>query len=306
MHWLTRIAALLLALGMVAAPARASRCDGAEFRAMTYNIRLDTPADGPNRWELRRDLLIGQLRLVRPAILGLQEVVPGQRADLVAAMPGYAVLGGGRDDGKLAGEASPLLIEKSRFRVLSSGMFWLSPTPDLPSLGWDAAYRRVATWAHLVDRVSGQRILAMNTHWDHVGLHARQGSAGQLRQWIGAEVGKGEAVLVLGDFNAPLAEPSLQTLMAPQGSFSGLRDSRAASREPPAGGAITFNGWDPLPKTGQTIDHVLVGQGLAVNRYHVLAAHFDGRLASDHFAVVADLAFTRPEKGCAAAPRASR
>lgn len=259
---------------------------------MSYNIRLDTPADGPNRWDLRRDLLIGQLRLLKPDILGLQEVLPGQRGDLGAALPGHVVLGGGRDDGKLAGEAAPLLIDRARFRITASGTFWLSPTPEVPSLGWDAAFRRVATWARLTDRTDGQRLLVINTHWDHVGQQARLNSAHLLNGWIARQRRRGEEVVVLGDFNAPLSEASLLALTGPS-----LREARALAIEPPVGPVTTFNGWVMVPAPGGAIDHVLVSPGLGVRRHHVLAEQFGGRLASDHFPVIADL-FRRTPANC--------
>ncbi len=287
---------LALALLFGATMAQAATCRPDPFRVMTYNIRLDTESDGANRWPHRRALFTGQIRLLLPDLLGMQEVLPGQRADLVADLPGYMALGGGRDDGKLAGEASPLFVARARFAVLASGMFWLSPTPAVPSLGWDASYRRVATWAHLRRRADGLALLAINTHWDHLGKEARLGSARQLRQWITANRRKGEAVVLLGDFNAPLTEASLQALLSPPL----LRDSRALSLEPPIGATITFNGWTTVPIAGDTIDHVLVGDGLGVQRYHALAEHFDGRLASDHFPVIADLI----PQACAARPRA--
>lgn len=284
------ILALIAAFpGGLAAPAAARSCAAPELRVMTYNIRLDTEADGANRWALRRDLLIAQLRLLRPAIAGFQEVLPGQRADLAAALDGHVMLGGGRDDGKEAGEASPLLIEKLRFRVMSHGMFWLSPTPDRPSRGWDAAYPRVATWAHLVTRGTGRRILTINTHWDHQGVAARAQSATQLHSWISANTLPGEAVLLLGDFNAPLSEGSLRSLLAGRGEATALRDARTLALEPPAGGPATFNGWRIDPDPSPAIDHLLVGPGLAVTRFHILAAHSGGRLASDHFPVIADM-----------------
>ncbi len=280
-------AVLLVVAGQ--AMAGPAGCGAAEFRAMTYNIRLDTPADRENRWAMRRDLLFGQIRLLKPAVLGMQEVLPGQRADLVAALPGYQVLGGGRDGAREGGEASPLLVDRLVFRVVSVGMFWLSPTPDRPSRGWDAAYPRIATWAHLVRRSDGRRLLAVNTHWDHIGLQARLNGALQLTGWIAAHRREDEAVLVLGDFNAVLSEPSLQTLLS-----AGLRDAQAAAIEPVTGPAATFNGWTMIPDKAEAIDHILVGKTLAVRRYQVLAQHFDGRLASDHFPVIADLIFDAP------------
>lgn len=290
---------LLLFLALVlAAPVAAAnrRCSAEELRVMTYNIRLDTPADGPNSWPLRANLLIGQIRLVRPAILGVQEVLPGQRADLVAALPEYAALGGGRDDGMRAGEASPLFVDKRLFQIKSSGMFWLSPTPKVTSLGWDAAFRRVASWAHLVRRSDGQRLLAINTHWDHIGKEARLNSAYQLRDWIAVHQGNNEHVVLLGDFNASLAEDSLGVMLV-----NALGDAKALSLEAAIGVSATFNGWALVPGKGEAIDHVLVSDGLRVRRYHALAEHFDGRLASDHFPVVVDLQLPQ-SAGCRKIP----
>lgn len=270
--------------------AGARTCAPGEFRAMTYNVRLDTPADGPNRWSERRNLLVAQIELVRPQLLGMQEVLPGQRADLVSSLPGYIFVGGGRDDGKLAGEASPLAIERAAFRLVEGGMFWLSPTPEVPSLGWDAGFRRVASWARLVRRSDGAPLLALNTHWDHQGKAAREGAARQIAQWIATHRRKGEAVVLMGDFNASLDEPSLQHLLSGEGEGLALADSRAAAGNRAVGATITFNGYQIAPGTGGTIDHILLGAGASVVRYHALAEHFDGRLASDHFPVIADVA----------------
>ena len=86
---------------------------------------------------------------------------------------------------------------------------------------------------------------------------------------------------------------SLQDLLALP-----LGDAKARSIEPAIGASITFNGWETVPNKGDTIDHVLISDGLRVRRYHALAEHFDGRLASDHFPVIADLFFTPVGKGC--------
>lgn len=291
------IAAVLLALAGQAGAKGASCTPSAPLRAMTYNIRLDTPADGENRWERRRALLVSQIRLVRPAVLGMQEVLPGQRADLEAALPGYLRMGGGRDDGKDAGEASPLFVDRAAFAVQASGTFWLSPTPDRPSKGWGAAYPRIASWAHLRRRQDGLRLLAINTHWDHIGAQARAESARQIAGWIAGNKASGEALVLLGDFNAPLDEPSLRWLTGANGPGTGLVDSRAAAGVNAAAGTNSFNGFDPLPRSGGVIDHILVESGASVPLYHLLAAHFDGHVASDHFAVIADLTFACRKAG---------
>ena len=74
---------LALTLALFAAPAMAAPanagCVGTPLLAMTYNIRLDTPTDGDDAWPHRRNFLIGQIAVMRPELLGLQEVLPHQK-----------------------------------------------------------------------------------------------------------------------------------------------------------------------------------------------------------------------------------
>jgi endonuclease/exonuclease/phosphatase family metal-dependent hydrolase len=170
----------LTALTIAAAPPPKS-C--APLRVMTYNIRLDLESDGVNRWSARRDQFIGQLQLMRPAILGLQEVVRRQQADLERNLPNYTFLGLPREAGPM-GESSNVAFDRTVFQLKTSGTFWLSPTPAIPSKGWDAAYSRTATWAHLVRRSDGCRYLAVNTHLDNEGQLARLEGAKQILRWI--------------------------------------------------------------------------------------------------------------------------
>ena len=254
---------------------------------MSYNIRLDLESDGINRWANRRDQFIGQIRLMSPAIVGLQEVVPGQKSDLEKALPGYDFLGVARDDGRSKGEFSNLAIRRDIFRVRSSGTFWLSPTPGVPSKGWDAAYPRIATWAKLVRRSDGRRFLALNTHFDHVGETARLQSARQIAGWLSAQRTAGESVIVTGDLNAEPGTPPIRELTS---STLGLRDAHEASQTPRIGPDGTFNAFVMVPNESRRIDYVLASPALAVENYAVLAWQGEGgRPASDHFPVVADL-----------------
>ena len=277
------LASLAVAI-MGAGPA--STCE--PLRVMSYNIRLDLEADGINRWANRRDQFIGQIRLVQPAILGLQEVVPGQKADLEKALPGYDFLGVARDDGRSKGEFSNLAVRRDIFRVRSSGTFWLSPTPGVPSKGWDAAYPRITTWAKLVRRSDGRRFLALNTHFDHIGQTARLQSARQIAGWLLAQRKAGDAVIMTGDLNT---EPGTAPIRELTQSTLGLRDAHDASRTPRIGPDGTFNAFMLVPSETRRIDYILVSPSVAVENYAVLASHSEGgRPASDHFPVIADLA----------------
>jgi endonuclease/exonuclease/phosphatase family metal-dependent hydrolase len=269
------------ALSIAAVPAKQT-C--APLRVMTYNIRLDLDSDGINRWANRRDQFIGQIGLMHPAILGLQEVVPGQKADLERALPDYAFVGVPREKD---GESASLAFDRNLFRLQTSGTFWLSPTPDVPSKGWDSAYSRVATWAHLTKKNNGGRFLAVNTHLDNEGKQARLEGARQISRWIAANSMPGELVVLTGDFNTTPDSPPVQVFTS---TPLGLRDARTITRTPAVGPEGTWNDFVLLPTESERIDFVLIDPRMTVERYGVLAWHDNGgRPASDHFPVVADL-----------------
>ncbi len=260
----------------------------AHLRAMTYNIRLDTERDGANKWAFRHAGVSAQIDWLRPDILGLQEVTFNQKQDIAADAPDYQLIGVGRDDGVDAGESSPIGFRIDRFTLLESGTFWLSPTPHVPSKGWDAAFARVATWVRLRDTKTRRTIFVLNTHWDHIGVEARNQSARLMRERIALHRRKGDCAILLGDFNTEISSDALKELMghAPDVIF---RDSRQASETPPFGPTCTFNDFKLQPERKDTIDHIFVGPQVVVERYAVIAQNVDGRMLSDHYPVLADL-----------------
>lgn len=285
-----------LAIALLLAPASVSaQCTSRPVLAMTYNIRLDTTSDGLNAWTYRKGFLIGQIASLRPELLGLQEVLLNQKRDLEAAFPGYRFVGAGRDDGKEGGEFSPLAVDTAQFQVGESGTYWLSPSPAVPSLGWDAGYKRLVTWARLIRRGDRARILVLNTHWDHQGLVARRESGKLILDWLERYRRRGEQLVLMGDFNAEDTEESVAQLTAASTPSSVLFDARRISATGSTGPAFSFNAFNAFPTSGKLIDHIFVGAGIGVRSHSVIAQHENGRVASDHFPVVALLDI--PDRG---------
>ena len=284
-------AALALLVGACAhvAPAPAERA--VELRAMSFNIRLDLASDGPNAWPNRKAIVADLIRHEAPALLGLQEVLLHQKTDLEAALPDYTFVGAARDDGGDKGEFSSLAFRRDRFDLLESGTFWLSPTPSVPGKAWDAAYPRIATWAELRERTSGRRLAVLNTHFDHVGLEARLNSAAIIADWTQRRSAAGDAVVVMGDFNAPPSSPPIRLLA--DRARSGLRLASAVSATPPYGPAGTFTAFKIDADAAEPIDHVLVSDQFDVAGFATVTQHWGGRLPSDHYPVVADLVVRR-------------
>ena len=155
-------------------------------------------------------------------VLGVQEAKPSQMSDL-RTMPGFASVGVGRDGGD-RGEYSAIFYRTDRLRVLDSGTFWLSETPDTVSKGWDAALNRICTWAKMKDRRTGRVFYFFNTHFDHVGREARLRSAELLAGRIRAVAGDKYPVLCTGDFNAHAESEPVAVMKTV------LRDAREASQ----------------------------------------------------------------------------
>ena len=127
------------------------------MNVMTFNIRCSVKADGLNWWENRKDLAANVIKFYDVDIFGSQEVLHSQLTDLLDRLPGYAYVGVGRTDGKTKGEYSPILYKKDRFSLLKSGNFWISEDINaVGKKGWDAACERIATWAILKDKESGE------------------------------------------------------------------------------------------------------------------------------------------------------
>ncbi|WP_415379341.1 endonuclease/exonuclease/phosphatase family protein [Halosimplex sp. TS25] len=260
-------------------------------RVLTYNVRRDVASDGEFDWAARRDAVASTLRFHRPDVIGLQEPLAHQYADLRAALPDYEWVGESRERGDGEGEFCPVGYRRDRFERVDAGTFWLSPTPDEPgSVGWDATYPRIATWARLEDRRTGEPLLFAGTHLDHEGPQARREGAAVLRERVAAlrDADRREATVVAGDLNCRAGDEPHGILAGTSDRSSPFADAREASAHPPHGPSTTRTDFESLLPERQ-IDHVFVAD-CAVAGYGVAADVVgDGWFPSDHLPVVADL-----------------
>ena len=263
------------------------------IRALTFNIRYDNPADGENGWKHRRDGVAKLIQEQKVDVAGLQEVVVNQLDDLRERLPEYEFLGVGRDDGQRKGEFSPLLVRKEAFDVVSSGTFWLSPTPDRPgSKGWDAALPRICTWAQLRSRQGGRGdILAASTHFDHRGVEARRQSAKVIRKQLADLQSTNKVsggIIVMGDFNCTAKDAPYAALVEMDKEGEELPvwiDAYQCKDVVRAGPDSTWNGFTAIVP-GQRIDFIFF-HGLTAQRHEVIDARVGERFLSDHLPVLA-------------------
>jgi len=263
-----------------------------DVRVMSYNIRYGTAKDGENHWDKRKDFLIETIKAFDPDLLGTQETLGFQRDYLAEKLPGYDVLGVGRDDGKEAGEMAALYFKRSRFEKLDGGHFWLSETPNQPgSKSWDAALTRMVTWVKLRDRrqPNAKPLAFFNTHFDHRGQQARLESARLLRSRV-TELGKTCRVIVTGDFNAGEdSEPYRALFGSDDGGQSALRDAYRVAHPKREANEGTFSSFKAGATAGPRIDWIGVSREWQVVKAVVDRTERDGRTPSDHFSMTAIL-----------------
>jgi len=257
---------------------------------MSFNIRYATAADGENRWEKRRHLVVGVIRRHAPDVVGLQEALATQLDELVEVLPEYAIVGVGRDDGKRAGEFAAILYRQDRFSVADSGTFWFSDTPALPgSVGWGNHVTRICTWARFLHDGGGKPFYVFNVHLDHESAPSRLRSAQLLVERVEARR-HADPVIVTGDFNCSEGDPPVRLLTsrAEDGSLDFADTFRV--RHPNTEVVGTFNGFRGV-RDGPKIDYILAPRSARVLEAEIIRNHDAGRYPSDHFPVFARIVF---------------
>ena len=255
------------------------------FTIMSYNIRWNSPDDGVNVWDNRKEWLTESIEFFEGEIVGAQEVTHTQLQDMKDLLPNYESVGVGREGGT-KGEYSPIFYNKERFEVLESDTFWLSENPEeVGSKSWDSSLPRIVTWARFEDKNTGKEFYFFNTHFDHRGEVARNKSAEIITEKIEEIVGD-EPVILTGDLNtAPDSEPyNILLDQEMEDTYSNLDESQIYTP------GYTFNSWDIEAKGDRhRIDYVFYkGEELSPVKYHVLDGQRGKRFISDHFPVIVE------------------
>lgn len=251
---------------LMAAMAVAASMLASDLTVVTYNLRYPNSSDAEtgNGWQQRMPYAAGQLQFIRPDVFGTQELYLSQINDLLKALPQYDYIGVGRDDGKENGEHSAIFYNRDNVRLVDSGNFWISETPDMPSKGWDANNVRICTWGHF-ETLDGTPFYYFNMHMDHIGVTARREGGRLILSKIKEIAPEGATVILSGDFNVDQSSEVYDVFAS-----SGILDDsygKARYRFAPNG---TYNAFKPQRTTPSRIDHIFVSPSVDVDRYAIL------------------------------------
>ena len=278
-------------------PRRRLRLD--RLRIMSFNVRGSFRDSGtPNAWPERAGLNVETIRHHSPDVIGFQELQSGNLETYGENLPRYDHLPGPEYGNAARPSLNAIFFDAGRLRLLGSGGFWLSMTPERYSSSWDSRAVRSANWAYFEPAFAGPSFLHLNTHLDHVSERARvEGSRLIIRKVarLLQRYGEDTPVLVTGDFNCRPRSPAYRSFVE-----NGFVDTYLAASNEDAGGEHTFHAFkgsryrDARPHLGpRRIDWILLKDPLhrlRVVSHYIVRDHAGERYPSDHYPVLADLA----------------
>jgi len=247
---------------------------------ISYNIRYDNNWDIENSWKIRRNKISQILVQYSPSIIGIQEGLLNQVQYIDSSLIDYDYVGVGRDDGKKKGEFCAIYFDTTRYVLLKNSTFWLSETPDTISVGWDAALERICTYGLFKDRITRKAFWVFNTHFDHIGIIAREKSSELILKKINKINRQSLPVILMGDFNSIPNSPPVKEIITE------LSDALQISLEKLQGPRGTFNGFNEDLPIEQRIDYIFTNKLKVLSYTHINDRLDNNRHISDHLPVM--------------------
>ena len=288
-----------------------------DLKIMTYNVyckneKVKNAATGKVtdcRYETRARYIVNNIMDNEPDSIGLQEVTPELKLflenfeDLNGRILGarYAAVGEYRDSGTdKSNEGCFIYYNKDKYQVVKSGTIWLSESAEKYSKHSESNYARIATYALLENKETGEEYVHVNTHLEHDHTSEKKtnsaavSGAEQIVQLLNSSFPNTPAVIT-GDFNQ-LKDS------APYNVFinAGFYDSRDTSQTKNTYHNSYGIGSGSTPYAAKTIDHILYNGYFNKKSYTVYDEDYSneakyGRLKlgykypSDHHPVVASI-----------------
>ena len=163
-------------------------------------------------------------------------------------------------------------------------MFWLSETPDVKSMGWDADEYRIVHWAKFRHKESEKEFYCFNSHFYWKKVTARQNSGPLTAQKI-KEIAGDYPVVFVGDLNSQPETSQIQSLkVLLNDAFDVTESPRKGPENTNLGGGV-FQG-NPYNR----IDYIFVSKNIKVVDYTSYEDKYgDAQYPSDHLAISSNI-----------------
>ena len=278
-----------------------SQLAGTHLRFGEYNVQLKVADVRHHRWRHRQHLVARSIARTRPAVLGIQELVPamwtnddggiGLHASLRHAGAGSYRLTRTTSYFHRAPQDTRILYDSSRVAMTSScpttrpSCYIALPNPD---------HRLVAAWARFRDLASGQQFYVVSAHLSHGNTAATDSLRGRQAEAIDAGIRaintQGLPVVFATDANSSQTSKGVDaphTALLRAGWYNALAAAKTVN-----GGYNTVNGYQfPQHRSpwgfGSMYDTIMTLHMPGADQFKQILAVSPG--PSDHNLVLADL-----------------
>lgn len=269
-----------------------------ELSVISFNIRvlggLSELID-PNSWSRRRSATPAMIKDQCPDIFGVQEALSDQLTYVGDNLPNYSYVGVGREDGKEiseitdskeSGEIMAIFYNTSKIELLDWGTYWLSTTPDVPSISWEADYKRTMTWAKMQMKYSGKKFFYVNTHLDNHSGTAREEGLKLILDKVAEKNTDNLPVVLTGDFNIIPTDSVLDDVLGE----AEMLDARTTATK--TDNLPTFNGFGNEDESPRVIDYIYYRGFSSCPEYETIVKQYANiQYISDHYPILARLMF---------------
>lgn len=256
-----------------------------KIRFSTINIHYVAPRQKKLDWDNRKQAVKQAISDLDADIIAFQEMETfaggsfnqeNKQLDWVLQhFPRYEA--GAYGDAKVYPNTQPVLYKHERFSQISQGFFFFSDTPDvIYSRTFNGSWPAFCSWTQLKDKATGKEFYIYNVHFEYKSMGNRSKSAQLVRKRIEPVLQQDNAVVLLGDINAPSFAPTTRKLK-----------KIPLTLAKPAGSTFHLNrGLNLIP----AIDHVFFSKHFKQHgKTTLLRKKYNGVWPTDHYPVTVEL-----------------
>ncbi|KAF0700347.1 Aste57867_9160 [Aphanomyces stellatus] len=267
---------------------------------MTFNLRFASASDGWNSWDYRKGHLIELINRYKPTVMGTQEGLKDQLAEIHANLEGnYERFGVERESN---GEFEQIFYDADVVTKLDGGNYWLSEAPDVAGQkAWGAPCVRMVTWCRFQLRATKQEFVFVNTQFDHMSERSRINSAKLIWDRIQAEWSTTMPVFLVGDFNT-YRHTSVYSYLTTEEDGPNFAEAWKTAETTIGDVSYTYHGWAGVDNDGEKVPDVVRAanhidwilyrpRNMKVLSTEVVTESRNGRYPSDHYPIHAEILF---------------
>ena len=261
----------------------------AVIKVASFNVKHDSFLARRNAWQYRRELISDMIRPSGAAIIGVQELVPSMREDMMRRLSGYSIRGLGRNK-VLEDEQSAILLKNEEVTVCFDKMFWLSKHPEkVGSRAYFSFFPRICTVCEAYVKEFDTKIRVFNTHFVHICWMARTLSVQIILRHM-HELNEEERLptILMGDMNAKPNSKPIQILSENLHEYPDIHLTNIWSCFDSDEIINTYHGFRGKER-GLPIDYIFISDELEFEEAYIDRTSFDGRYPSDHYPLIAAL-----------------